>query len=44
MIDGEALFELEGVALGALSAGDALWGSGGAVIDYQDANNGSDIP
>jgi hypothetical protein len=43
MLEGEMLFELEGEPERVIRAGEAFWGPGGDVIDYQDGNNRRDI-
>ena len=43
MLEGEMLFELEGVPPRVIRAGDTFWEPGGDVIHYQDGNNRDDI-
>jgi quercetin dioxygenase-like cupin family protein len=43
MLEGEMLFELEGVHPRVIRAGDTFWEPGGDVIHYQDGNNRDDI-
>lgn len=44
VLEGEMLFELEGLPPRVVRAGEAFWEPGGDVIHYQDGNNRSDIP
>jgi quercetin dioxygenase-like cupin family protein len=42
MLEGEMLFELEGVPERIIRAGEGFWEPGGDVIHYRDANNLAD--
>ncbi|TCO37641.1 cupin domain [Kribbella antiqua] len=44
VLEGEMLFELEGLPERVIRAGEAFWEPGGDVIHYQEANNRYDIP
>ena len=44
VLNGEMVFELEGVPARVVRAGEAFWEPGGDVIHYQDGNNRDDIP